>query len=291
MGQASSPLDMAATERVRPFPKHCSYLDAGVDYITASWSSNDLEAFPESTIRGLIDGNIANGFIEHSRFRNGIEWSGCGGIDLGRRDRERFYRASGDCAHSTFLACARSASNVSRIDLQCTVGFRDPTLECAERAFSQFSALPGACGQPRTAVLVQDNSLGQTCSIGSRRSNVYLRIYDHGIAHKSADAGMSWRLEAELKGSMAKRYAALLFTCSSARAQLPDIVHGLFSDRRVDPPWVLGNRWSVVIDPAISDVESKMKWLSGQVAPTIEYLVGEGYITGVLDALRLPQMR
>lgn len=289
MGQPTTWHGMASTDCIRPFPGTCTDLEAGVDYITAYWSTADRNAFPESTIRGLIDGRKTEGFKEQRRSSNGITWTGCGSHFRGSRDGERYYRASGHSAQSAFKEVAQTSTAVSRIDLQCTVGFGHPALECASRAFTAFCALPRRAGQPRTARLVQDNSRGQTCSIGSRNSDVYLRIYDHGVAHKSSPAGCRWRLEAELKGRAATRYSALLFKDDSGAPPIGDMVHQLFRDRRVRPPWRSGVGFSFARDVDVSDVDRKMKWLAGQVEPSVAWLVAEGYIDGVLDALGLAQ--
>lgn len=90
---------------------------------------------------------------------------------------------------------------------------------------------------------------------------------------------------------MARSYAALLFEDRSSEPPIGDMVHELFSKRRIVPPWPSGVGFSVARDVAVSDVESKMKWLSGQVEPSVAWLVGEGYIDGVLEALGLAQRR
>ena len=118
---------------------------------------------------------------------------------------------------------------------------------------------------------------------------MYLRIYDHGVAHKSSPAGCRWRLEAELKGRAATRYSALLFKDDSGAPPIGDMVHQLFRDRRVRPPWRSGVGFSFARDVDVSDVDRKMKWLAGQVEPSVAWLVAEGYIDGVLDALGLAQ--
>lgn len=264
--------------------------DADIDYLTAYWSLDEREAFPEAKLIGYINGQINAGHREQRRSSHGIEWWGAGGAALGVRDGERYYRASGQCAAEVFRTCAGSARHFSRLDGRLDCCYAQAQERRGRAAYEGFQRLPRAAGQPRSAKLVQDTDRGETLYIGSRQSDVFLRFYDAGIAHETHRAGCRWRYEVELKGSRATDAAALLYKATSQELATAALVRTAFTDRRVTCPVLLEDLRCKVRSRETTDLDRRLDWLAGQVAPSVARLVADGYIEAALEALGLGQL-
>lgn len=278
---------LSMTDTVQAFDGRASTFDATIDYITAFWNQDALERFPEAQIMEQINGEIAEGHREQRRSRNGIDWFGSGGAFVGTRDDQRFYRAHGHCAHAGTPTAAQTCSSLSRIDGALTVGFEHPQTGRARTAFDGFRQLAPAAGQPRSARLIENSTSGETCYVGSRQSDTYLRLYDWGVAHDAAPAGCRWRFEVEWKGARANSVGSLLLSHELRELAIAALVRTTFTDRRIEVPWETGILRSAMETRQPTTVERQMAWLASQVRPTVGSLTDSGYLSGVLDALGL----
>jgi len=263
--------------------------DGRVDYITAYWSPDDANRFPETSILEAINGKITEGYTERSARHAGITWLQAAGIGLGIRADERFYRAQGDCAASYWALHSKGCTQVSRLDVALTVALSEPEHGAAQRLYREFCALPRAAGQPRTAKLVQDSKRGETCSVGSRTSDVYLRVYDWGVAHASAPSGCRWRFEAELKGERATSALALLRDDASPELAAAALARTLFTDRRIEVPVMTQTKRISIRVREETDIEAKLRWLEQSIGPSVRKMIDAGYIEAVLDALGITE--
>lgn len=260
---------------------------AGVDYLTAYWNPVDSDRFPEHKLIEKLHGQIAEGNPERIVNRRGVIWHESGSVGLGRRGDERWYRASGHGAESALEICAPSLSAVRRLDCQITGTWGDHQGECGSRAYEAFTALGNAFGKTRTATLITDNSGGNSCSFGSRTSECYLRIYDHGVKHGTSEPGCCWRFEAELKGRTADRYASLLMSETQRELAAAAITRTLFTDRRIEVPIMARELRTDVRPQEPMTMEKKLRWIEQSVAPSIATLREQGYLQAALEALGL----
>lgn len=259
--------------------------DATVDYITAYWQPEDAHGFPERSILEAINGEVKAGNTEQRRSQRGIEWFGAGATWLGTRGDERYHRAHGPSAHRTWEESALSCTSLSRLDLALTCHQGADELQTAAEAYRESCSAPATRGRPSKKLLIQNNEGGQTFALGSRRSDVYLRLYDWGVAHQTAAAGCCWRYEAELKGSVATRHAAFLLSSTQRELAIAAIVRTLFTDRSVTVP-IVSEALRIDMRPQPpSTVDRKLAWLSKQVRPALRKLYDAGYLESALEAL------
>lgn len=277
----------AMQNTVRVFNDSPISYDAGVDFITAYWSEEFAEQFPGKWLTEFIHEQRQKGEREYARSSNGIDWWGSSHVHIGCRDGERFVRASGPGSDAVFGRCHGSYSSLSRLDLAATCSFGSPQGEAATALYRGFCELPPAFGQPRGSRLVADSKGGNTCYVGSRTSDVYLRLYDWGVAHGSGAAETTWRFEAELKGSVANDYAALLMSETQRELAAAAMVRTLFTDRRIECPWNSAPNRPMARPRRKTEEEEKLKWLSEQVSPTCRKLIESGYIEACIEALGL----
>lgn len=134
-----------------------------------------------------------------------------------------------------------------------------------------------------------NESGGATFALGARTSDVYLRLYDWGVAHESSEPGCCWRYEAELKGAVATRYGSLLHSGSTSDAAIAGLVYALFTDRRCTMPEIADAIRLTKRPRKKTDLEGKLNWLSTQIRPSVRRLIEKGYIEAVIEALGLDE--
>jgi len=260
---------------------------AQLDYLTAYWHPEDAEAFPENEILGYIHEQIEAGNDEQRRSSNGIEWFGAGGAAAGWRGGDRFIRYSGEAAARYGLAHSASSTSYSRADCALTQSLRSPRRGEAARIFRHLGRLPRAAGQPRKRTFTESEEGGQTVTLGSRTSDVYLRVYDYGIAHDCAPVGCRWRYEAELKGDRADWAVALLRSGEVRELAMAALVRTIFTDRRIDLEDMTGGA-AIKLDPLTKTSRMKrLEWLQKQVRPAVERLIRDGQLEAAITALGL----
>jgi hypothetical protein len=146
---------------------------------------------------------------------------------------------------------------------------------------------------------IDDSRTGTTCAIGSRSSELYLRVYDKDRQAGTSGAGVRWELEA--KAARAQQLAERWTACSDPAATLLGILRGFvdFRDRSAGDhgdrapllPW-----WAELIDGAPRAVlatprrrdslAKRAAWLEAQAAKSLAMVhvaYGPDFIRDLLE--------
>lgn len=261
--------------------------EATVDYFTAYWPEGASDGHADTLAREYHGKAERAGFKERARSQRGVLWFERGGVALGVRGEERWIRAHGPDADAAFGRSEATCAHYSRIDLAVTARTERPEAAYATRVYEHFAGLPRAAGQPRSGQLIADTKGGNTCYIGSRTSDCYIRVYDWGAAHDTADPGTAWRFEVETKGRVAAAVRPLLRNEDTRAAAIAGYVRAAMLDRRLAAPWEAELARAVRAPRQKSGIEEKLAWFESQVAPSVGTLIDAGYIQAVVESLGL----
>lgn len=210
----------------------------------------------------------------------------CGRARWGSREDGDLLMMSGDLANMELHRALERGTNISRIDLAVTVRLDPEDATVEERHYADYTTSPGRQGRRAKASLVQSDDGGATFYLGKRTSEVMLRVYNKAVESRAERYINCHRYELEVKGDRAA------ITATSA-AGSPDVA--VFTQEAVYD-WCI-TRGVVPTFPAVagrglvpgfrrrSDVDTKLAWLSEQVAPTLKWLSTINRQQSALDAL------
>jgi DNA relaxase NicK len=270
-------------------------ISAGIDYLTATLNRDaQLSAEWYGSCLNLSKA-IADEGNDHKHARwQGYEGYRCGSSFVGEREDGYICQISGARAQTGFDNAYRTDVHFSRLDVQCS--FR--TL--AKNAFVARSVQSDvaranrhlSAARQRKAQLTEDLQGGATCYVGSRKSAQYARIYN-----KEAESGEEqyknvWRYELELHNVIATKTAEQFVLSSYEQSEHSAIlVRAWLMKRRVRTPWKAEDAlFALASDvPEPSDTDSRLKWLSEQVRPTVQRLIKLGLRDRMLVALGLDE--
>lgn len=209
-------------------------------------------------------------------------------VTLGRRLDGAVIRLSGSLAQQFWRTFHVLSDKCTRLDLAVT-GHTDAT---------DFSVAHLAQREARAWKRKNDSRLkvgyyftdpgGATCTIGSRSSEKYGRIYD-----KWAEAGQpyspgDWRWEVEYKGEQARSLAECLYAEKNRVERVGSLTMAFFAERGITVPFdASGGQWRYTVYKEKVSAEDRLEWLHTNVQPLVReltYQVGE---RAVLDALGL----
>lgn len=278
---------MNATET--PTPKQVGT----VDWLTCT--STDREAgwfwynvFDEYQKRFAEEYNVPP--VIKDRTQRGYQGREGEGMFWGVSERQGYlFVCWGEAADMVWPMSAPAAKRISRIDLAVTVELPklDPNL--ARRAYSKNR------GKTRPEYTMLENSKdGRTLYIGSRKSDQYGRLYDKGVKDLGREPGSVWRYEIELKEKL--KNMALMQSIYDrwrlhglAREDITSYVHQWFNVRGVSPKFSARGKGmpKPELEATVSTANKKLRWLSQQVAPTVQKLIDLGLGDEALLALGL----
>jgi len=238
------------------------------------WSSRMLA-------REQRDGNRMADY--NLRGYNGLR---CGRVRWGLRMDGEIVQLSGDLAAQEMSTGARLADNCSRVDVAVTVRVTPayPGLELAH--WKEHLGPYHGEGRKATAMLIQSDDGGTTFYLGKRTSEVMLRVYDKAVESGDDRYRGCHRYELEIKGDRAKPTLQQLTTTSDPSDWCQATVHEWATTHGLSPVFDLTTSVSLV--PGLrrrSDTETKLRWLSSAVRPTVDWLREFGHQAKVLHAL------
>ncbi len=244
------------------------------------------------------------------RYVGGYEdgWS-CGPISYAEGRNSVLVQASGAASDPLFLACKAASLEVrpTRFDVQTTVVLAQDDPGYARRMADRADVYRRSGereGYPFKLHVRDGFGDGDTLEIGTRGSEVYLRLYDkHREGFKKTHSKQvqpgqfapgSWRYEAELKGGAATELYCRLFEApdgSEGHSQgVLTEVRGLFMDRGLDLPVGDVTADKIREKRYRSDLDRTRAWLRSAVRPTIKQLIADGYMGEVLHDLGLNEL-
>lgn len=255
-------------------------VEAGVDYLSLSMS-NDRPEYAQWCASGYDTLRLSEGLgnILKEGKCNGYEGFYCGGVFFGRRPDGAFLRVSGSLASRVFSRVYSIQAHVSRIDVQSTVRFPEYNANISEVAYQDADTANSRLPEKRRRKLTLwgSNDGGSTLYIGSRKSDIFLRLYN-----KDAESGEEfyqncWRYEVELHNEAANSAALYLYEGGRPQARAcSSTVWQVFHKRGVTPPYTRESEENALLPQSKpdTDVTRKLRWLQEQVAPTVTLLKG-----------------
>lgn len=272
---------------------HAAIVSAGVDYLTLTATATHNQAalweHGSDFISARVDDQGAEVRPAEVMGYRGFQVEG---VMLGKRDDSVMLRASSSHADDLwrFMLERERCWNVRRIDAQVTGQFADDRegygreVEAQALAFRarQKTATHGKVETHR------GNGRGDSCTIGSRSSNRYLRCYDKTREQRGEiDVGI-WRWEVEYKAELAAKVAEQIACNQTHRHAIIGLVETEFKRKGVNVPWQTGEVVSIpIVGLEKTDDERRLRWLITQVKPVVGKLVNVYGQDVVLSALGL----
>lgn len=171
-------------------------------------------------------------------------------------------------------------TGVPRVDVQITVWYdRDP-----EPMIERIAEMSHAVGQSKGARawkvnLVKGYGGGNTAYLGSRHSELYVRIYDKG-KHPKSPKGYenALRYEIEVKGDRGPQLWAGAHRSAPDRHWCASVAKGILRSRGVVVPLPdqVHCRTGLSQEVRKATTESRLAWLATQVRPSIDKLLADG---------------
>jgi hypothetical protein len=202
-------------------------------------------------------------------------------------------RASGKTARDAVAAKLRP-DNVSRLDVQVTVWGAGTAPEliaaCAKQAAGYVKGRKGPIPRVRH---ISGFGRGDTCYIGSRRSDTFLRVYDKALESKNEKYHDSVRFECELKNERAFIAYGVLNRQVHQEPAAVAIVRDAFLRHGIELPQNIGltTPYNSYIPPRETNAARTLAWLRTQVGPAMIRLLTEGStFDEINDALGLGRL-
>jgi hypothetical protein len=265
-------------------------LAAHPDWITATAKDPDKR----ERLRGLCIDRIQHEHHNGGEWRQwswqGFEGVSCGQLTFGDRERDdcTIVRVSGGLAGSIWREVSANTDNCSRLDLAVTVRLDRYIGDVAALGYQQACKAARDRGTELHVSLIVSNHGGGTCYLGSRKSELFGRLYDKERESGDGAYRNCWRWELETKGRRALTYLHQLAIGGDERPHIQQTVCTYFTERGVTLPWDGGApcalRGPVLVE---TDDDRRLAWLADQVQGSIRGLIGRGHRAAVLEALGL----
>jgi hypothetical protein len=267
-------------------------LSAGVDWLTATAKIPAFSEMLEASGRRVVERQAEAGNDIRPWLWKGYDGVSAGSSAVGVRADGTIVRISGECAANNWRDVMPWVQHVSRIDLAVTVRLSSEANPAAEAYRSAGLAPSGRRGRTvRAASHIETRTEGETCYLGSRKSDRFGRLYNKGLESHQEEYRDSWRWEIEYKGNAATPIALSVVECGSDSEAVLAYVWDTFAAWGIPPGWGID---AIVpsLPPAhsASDDERRLAWLYTQVRPAIARLVAHGRISEVLGALGLDNL-
>lgn len=248
-------------------------VDAGVDYLRVT--SKDLER--QGTLfeyyQGVLDRDMRLGYKEERGGAFGFWGNKCRHALYGEKEEWCMLQVSGYEAKRA-LRVAVTGTQCTRIDIQCTYQFDDAD-------FAMAMAYIDQCAQqhktpkhrpPQITEVCQRMDI-QTIYIGSRSSDVFVRIYKKFEESGKDEYRNCIRFEVELKGRASKALWQQIVSTGMGVGALLSILRNVLRDRGVEMPPEGFSDGTVELPPSqTTREEGTMAWLARQVAPAVARL-------------------
>jgi Replication initiation factor len=264
-------------------------ISCGIDWITATTRGKA----PSKTFDGIAttimnrDADAGKKIETSTRF--GFVGYQSDSFFHGHRGNERLMIASGARAHPIGLDIIPLATNVSRLDLQVTVLTDRDRPNLARHGYAHLNSHPQTRGRESKRTLIESQPEGDSLLIGSRRSDLYARLYDKGAEAKISAPRTLWRYEVEAKRDKAKAFAAVVSAAPSPETVCASVVASHFSRKGLEPFYStagLGQLSLWAVERADRDV---LEWFRTTVSKSIRRAATRYGWVAVLDSLELSE--
>lgn len=256
---------------------------AGIDWLTLTLRSDAIlaDVWVEHSLT-VLDKICEQGYELKYRTLQGYYGVSAGNCFVGSREDGHIVQLTGHHANDHFIEVWRPACHCSRIDVQCTIKYRDMPLdvakECYDGATLDNLRLPST--RRRKLIIIRGSDGGDTFYLGAPTSDQRARIYNKAVQSEDIQYARSWRFEVVYKNDLATRLALRCPFNSVERADwAASVVSQWLSARGVTYGGLTADGRAIIPISRVlpTDVEKRMKWLTKQVQPTIMKLIAAGY--------------
>lgn len=261
---------------------------SGVDWFTVT--TGDTSAAREAwRLAGTIAKKLESDGNALQEWRgNGYSGLACSHFRYGLRDGDCLVELQGHLAAPYWRDFYPLAKNVPRIDLAVDVEFPQAVQDLAHSA---YQAPPGGTVLPGVKVsktFMVSTGGGQTCYLGSPKSERRGRLYDKGIQSGGDVPGIKWRYEVQERDDMGRATASALYSHHDLHSAVSAIVHRYYRARGIEP-WFRADGECLPLQPGKpeTDWQRTEYWLASQVAPAVDRYCALGYRDAILRALGL----
>lgn len=253
--------------------KNAKLIDAGIDYlrVTSQAPSRQEQMFYYYQRIAMRDEKL--GYEQKTGGAFGF---------IGKKVRHALWGVKGDWAMVQAsgyeakggLELAKYETQCTRIDIQAT--YRLDGMDVGEELDRMYEA---ACKQPHTncrpptVKKIESRHKVETVYIGSRASDIYIRLYDKYEESGKEEYKSCLRFEVEIKGRAAKALWRKMVEEQASVGYLLSLLFTLCAERGVlmysdDFP-----QYGTTLEmKQVSSEENKIAWLARQVAPTVSKL-------------------
>lgn len=169
---------------------------------------------------------------------------------------------------------------VPRVDIQVTMWLKRDVPYVARYAAQESVVERARTHGGKWRINVRDGfGDGDTCYIGSRQSDVFIRIYDKWRESKLAEEyRYAWRFEIELSGAPAQAVWAGAHTAEPGPETVAGWVRWHLARRGVSLPDTVSSVLASTPPsvPRVTDNDRRLAWLRNQVRPSIDKMVSQG---------------
>lgn len=249
-------------------------IETGLDWLTATSANTEVQEAMQSLWEQIIDEReVHSKYIKKGSWQQYIGQTIPHGF-IGSRDDGVLVRLSGDLAYDYATLFIDLGCRPSRVDVQATVRATIPPNEIINTLYHSARQHKPSIGRTPKLKMFTNREAVEGLYVGSRNSEVFLRTYDKYLESREEEYKDCVRFECELKSFAARAFADKASILPVDRLMYIDLLKTLYSQRGMDIP-VDGSGSEVVLHKTSSQtgVESKMWWLSTQVAPTVRHLV------------------
>lgn len=268
-------------------------LEFGCDWITCTAPlEHENQKNMDAVFYAIAEKMHQDGHEMKNVRRLGYTGQNIGGMFIGSSKQGSMLQASGAAAGEVLqaLKAVCTCIHITRIDTQVTIqqgDDNDTALHVFEQTERAKEKIPSA--RRWKACHIHTNCDGCTANVGSRHSEIYIRVYDKTREMKPTPyPENAWRYEVEAKQKLAQRIYDNWPKSEQSKEYCLAVVGTALANRGIDAPWHHGPlEIDLRITKPTTDEERKLIWLREYVRGTVQLLSFRGLQEEVLDALGL----
>jgi hypothetical protein len=255
----------------------CIIKSAGIDWLTLTSVSRETKLRMRGVFETIAQGDCALGYKTVDAGGHGYVGKRVRHATLQHNGERDLLSVSGERARNTIMMC-REGDSASRLDIQITFKLEGETAdEYLRRAERQAENAPNIRGVRPEINHYASNGKYQTVYIGSRKSDVVLRLYD-----KFAESGEERyrdcvRYEVQYRNKPSKALWAHVARTGAGTMYLLQHLLGLLNRRGISTNHIELERQDIVRPKQEPLKEERtLGWWASQVAPSVASYSAQG---------------
>lgn len=249
---------------------------AGIDYVTLTSTHNGAKSAYKKYFMDVANRDRQLGYKTVAGGAYGFYGQRTRHALLAEREDRAMLQVSGYEAQRTD-SLMKHEGHCTRLDIQVTVQCEEGEVpQILEYLYNASKTHPLARGHQPTLKRIEGQGGTETVYIGSRKSDVFIRLYDKGLESGEEEYKNCVRLEVELKGKVANSVWIHCKDEGVGTRYLLQVLKHTLETRGVDVDW-----FTFPVDGRKPPHKEKtrdevtMYWWEHQVAPSIKRIVGE----------------